>query len=151
MAASAANTIETARAGAGTGADTDDSQNLPIIQPKENELLSLTHAVIEWRKLTGEITELQSAVKERRKKVKVLEEIILRIMKNHNIGALDLKNSGGRVLFKKKKAKSGLGNKALQDLMSKFLNSEARAAEAIKFIDENREVVTREGLAFINA
>ncbi|NBR60230.1 MAG: hypothetical protein EBT86_01025 [Actinobacteria bacterium] len=127
------------------------TENQSIIQPKENELLNLTHAVVEWRKLQDEVTELRQAMSERRKKLKALEEIILRIMKNHNIGALDLKNSGGRVLFKKKKSKTGLGEKNLATLMTQFFNSEARAQEALKFIDEHREVVTREGLAYVNA
>ena len=128
----------------------EQTDNLPIIQPKENELMNLTHAVVEWRKLQDEVTELRHAMSERRKKLKALEEIILRIMKNHNIGALDLKNSGGRVLYKKKKAKSGLGEKALTGLMTQFFNSESRAQEALKFIEEHREVVTREGLSFVN-
>ena len=81
------------------------AESLPIIQPKENELLTLTHAVVEWKKLNSEISELGEQVKERRKKQKALQEIILRIMKSHNIGALDLKSSGGRVMYKKKKGK----------------------------------------------
>jgi hypothetical protein len=128
-----------------------DAQNLPIIQPKENELMNLTHAVVEWKRLQGELSELRAAMGERRKKMKALEEIILRIMKNHNIGALDLKNSGGRVLYKKKKAKSGLGGKNLQELMVQFFNSQERATEVMKFIEEHREIVTREGLAYIDA
>lgn len=131
--------------------DVDAAQNLPIIQPKENELLNLTHAVVEWKRLQGELSELRAAMGERRKKMKALEEIILRIMKNHNIGALDLKNSGGRVLYKKKKAKSGLGGKNLETLMAQFFNSQERASEVMKYIDEHREVVTREGLAYIDA
>lgn len=142
----ASNTVHQANA-----PEESPTENLPIIQPKENELLNLTHAVVEWRKLQNEITELRQSMSERRKKLKALEEIILRIMKNHNIGALDLKNSGGRVLFKKKKSKTGLGEKTLGALMTQFFNSEARAQEALKFIEEHREVVTREGLAFINA
>lgn len=129
----------------------DSVENLPIIQPKENEILSLTHAVVEWKKLQSESNELRAAISERRKKMKVLEDIILRIMKNHNIGALDLKNSGGRVLYKKKKAKSSLAGKNLEVLMAQFFNSQERASEVMKFIEEHREVVTREGLAYIDA
>jgi hypothetical protein len=123
-------------------------ESLPIIQPKENELLTLTHAVVEWKKLNGEISELGEQVKERRKKQKALQEIILRIMKSHNIGALDLKSSGGRVMYKKKKGKGGLSEKKLGDIMKEFLGSEAKASEAMKFIADHRDVVTRESLAY---
>jgi hypothetical protein len=124
------------------------AESLPIIQPKENELLTLTHAVIEWKKLNSEISELGEQVKERRKKQKALQEIILRIMKSHNIGALDLKSSGGRVMYKKKKGKGGLSEKKLADIMKEFLGSETRATEAMKFIAEHRDVVTKESLAY---
>jgi len=124
------------------------AESLPIIQPKENELLTLTHAVVEWKKLNSEISELGEQVKERRKKQKALQEIILRIMKSHNIGALDLKSSGGRVMYKKKKGKGGLSEKKLADIMKEFLGSETRASEAMKFIAEHRDVVTRESLAY---
>lgn len=125
-----------------------DTESLPIIQPKENEILTLTHAVIEWKKLSGELDDLTNQMKERRKKMKALQEIILRIMKSHNIGALDLKSSGGRVMYKKKKGKGGLGEKKLSEIMKEFLGSEARASEAMKFISEHRDVVTRESLAY---
>jgi Mg2+ and Co2+ transporter CorA len=131
--------------------NTVEDPNLPIIQPKENELLNLTHAVVEWKKMQSELGELRAAMGERRKKMKALEDIILRIMKNHNIGALDLKNSGGRVLYKKKKAKSSIAGKNLEMLMAQFFNSQERAVEVMKYIDEHREVVTREGLAYVDA
>ena len=69
-------------------------------------------------------------------------------MKSHNIGALDLKSSGGRVMYKKKKGKGGLSEKKLADIMKEFLGSETRASEAMKFIAEHRDVVTRESLAY---
>lgn len=43
--------------------------------------------------------------------MKALEEVIVRVMKAHNIGALDLKNSGGRVLFRKQKRQAAMGQK----------------------------------------
>lgn len=67
---------------------------------------TLTHSIIEWRRLKEECEEAKQQLREKGKKMKVLEEVILRIMKNHNIGALDLKNSGGRVLYKKAEASS---------------------------------------------
>jgi hypothetical protein len=35
--------------------------------------------------------------------MKAREEMILRIMKKNNIGALDLKESGGRILYKRRR------------------------------------------------
>jgi len=80
--------------------------------------------------------------------MKKLEEIILRIMKNHNIGALDLKSSGGRVLFKKQKRQAGLGQKNMMMLMSAGLQSEEKAKDLMTYIQEHREVVVKESIHY---
>lgn len=119
-----------------------------LTTPQENEMATLSHSIIEWRRLKEEAEELRQQIKERSKKMKALEEVILRVMKNHNIGALDLKSSGGRVLFKKSKRQAGLGQKNLVKLMSEGLQSEEKANELFKYIQEHREVLTKESIAY---
>ncbi len=116
--------------------------------PQENEMVNLTHAIVEWRRLHEELSEMRQQVRERNKRIKTLEEVILRVMKNHNIGALDLKTSGGRVLFRKQKRQGALGQKNMFKLMAQHLKSEDRAAEMMKFIQENRETVLKESLLY---
>ena len=94
-----------------------DNTEGTITTPQENEMSTLTHSIIEWRRLKEECEEYKQQLKERSKKMKALEEVILRVMKNHNIGALDLKNSGGRVLYKKQKRQAGLGQKNMVKLI----------------------------------
>ena len=67
-------------------------------------------------------------------------------MKNHNIGALDLKNSGGRVLFKRSKRQTGMGPKNLQKYLVDYFKSEQKANEAIEFIQKSRETFFKESL-----
>jgi len=119
-----------------------------LVTPQENEMTTLTHSIVEWRRLKDETNELKQQVRERNKKMKALEEVILRVMKNNNIGALDLKSSGGRVLFKKQKRQAGLGAKNMLKLMAQGLQSEEKASELMKFIQEHREVVMKESLAY---
>ena len=119
-----------------------------LVTPQENEMTTLTHSIVEWRRLKDETNELKQQVRERNKKMKALEEVILRVMKNNNIGALDLKSSGGRVLFKKQKRQAGLGAKNMLKLMAQGLQSEEKANELMKFIQEHREVVMKESLAY---
>lgn len=127
--------------------NTDSSGTIANMSvPHEGDISSLTHAIVEWRKLSEEVKEYRQQIRERSKKIKALEEIILRVMKNHNIGALDLKNSGGRILFKKSKRQAGLGGKNLQKHLTDYFKSEKEAIEAIKFIQENREILTKESL-----
>jgi hypothetical protein len=119
-----------------------------ITTPQENEMATLTHSIIEWRRLKEESEGVRQQLRENGKKMKALEEVILRVMKNHNIGALDLKSSGGRVLFKKSKRQAGLGQKNLVKLMSEGLQSEEKANDLMKYIQEHREVLTKESIAY---
>jgi hypothetical protein len=119
-----------------------------LTTPQENEMGTLTHSIIEWRRLKEECDEAKQHLREKGKKMKALEEVILRIMKNHNIGALDLKNSGGRVLFKKQKRQAGLGQKNMVKLMSQHLQSEEKANDLMKYIQEHREIVMKESIAY---
>ena len=125
-----------------------DNTEGTLSQPQENEMTTLTHSIIEWRRLKEESEEFRQQLKERSKKMKALEEVILRVMKNHNIGALDLKSSGGRVLFKKSKRQGALGQKNLAKLMAEGLESEEKATALMKYIQEHREVVTKESIAY---
>lgn len=119
-----------------------------ITTPQENEMATLTHSIIEWRRLKDESTELKAQISEMNKKMKALEEVIVRVMKNHNIGALDLKNSGGRVLFKKQKRQAGLGQKNMMKLVSEHLQSEEKAKDLLNYIQEHREVVVKESIHY---
>lgn len=122
--------------------------NESLTTPHDNDMVTLTHSIIEWRRLKEESDSYRQQLKERSKKMKVLEEVILRVMKSNNIGALDLKSSGGRVLYKKQKRQAGLGQKNMMVLMAAGLQSEAKATELMKYIQEHREVVTKESIAY---
>lgn len=122
-----------------------------LTTPQDNEMGTLTHSIIEWRRLKEESDEARQHLREKAKKMKALEDVILRIMKNHNIGALDLKSSGGRVLYKKGKRAGPLGQKALSKLMSDGLQSEEKALELMKYIQEHRGEVITEKIAYENS
>jgi hypothetical protein len=128
--------------------NTMDNASGTIQVPQENEFANMTHAIVEWRRLQQEMQEMRQQVRERTKRAKALEEVILRIMKTNNIGALDLKNTGGRILFKRQKRQAGLGQKNLHKLIADFLKSDQMATEAIQFINQNREVFTKESLSY---
>lgn len=121
---------------------------MDITTQNENEMTTLTHAIIEWRRLKELCDESKFQLRENSKTMKGVEDIILRIMKDHNIGALDLKSSGGRVLYKKQKRQAGLGQKNMVKLMSEHLQSEEKANNLMKYIQENRPTVTKESIAY---
>ena len=69
--------------------------------PDPNEVQQLSQMIKSWKELHGEVSTLKEQVREKNKRLKVMEEMILRIMKKNNIGALDLSNSGGRLLYRR--------------------------------------------------
>jgi hypothetical protein len=108
----------------------------------------LPHNITEWRKLSEELGELRQRTKEITRKMKAHEEVILRIMKAHQIGALDLKASGGRLHYKMSKKTEGLGAKTLHKYLAEYFKSDEEARKAIEFVLEHRESSTRETLAY---
>jgi hypothetical protein len=115
---------------------------------EQQELQTLKQIIVTWRELEAEASTLNQQVREKKKRQKALEEMILRIMKKHNIGALDLKGSGGRLLYRRQSTKAGLNPKVLTGLLAQHLKSETAAAEAIKYINDHRESKIRESLLY---
>jgi hypothetical protein len=120
----------------------------PPLQQPPADINNLGTIVQEWRRLHEEITALKQQAREKSKRTKILEEIVMKTMKVNNIGALDLKNSGGRILYNKKQSKETLNPKIIQDLLATHLKSPEKATEAVEFINKNRKLKTREGLQY---
>jgi Family of unknown function (DUF5760) len=112
------------------------------------DVQNLATIVTEWRRIHEEISKAKQEVSEKNKRAKVLEGIIMGIMKQQNLGALDLKSSGGRILYEKKERKAGLNTKKLQKFLTDHLKDESKAAEAVKYVTENLETVNKEKLAY---
>ena len=123
-------------------------QSPEVTQTPEQEMQTLKEIIMAWRDIETDLSTLNSQVREKRKKQKTMEEIILRIMKKNNIGALDLKGSGGRLLYRRQTSKGTLNVKTLTDLLTVHLKSEAAAGEALKFINDNRGAKVRESLMY---
>jgi 6-phosphofructokinase len=119
-----------------------------IVLPQENDMATLSSAIVEWRRISDECANLKEQLKERGKKIKVLQEVIVRIMKNHNVAALDLKNTGGRIITKQRKSQSGLTPKTLQQTLATYLKSEEEAKKALEYIQSQRQISTRDALLY---
>jgi hypothetical protein len=148
LAASEANTTITQAV-----ANAQQSQTTAIIDTanpitEQQELQNLRQIIATWREIESEVSTLNSELREKRKRMKALEEMVLRIMKKYNIGALDLKGSGGRLLYRRQTTKTALNPKVLTGLLATHLKSETAAAEAIKYIGEHRESRVRESLLY---
>ena len=112
------------------------------------ELAQLSMVIRTWRELHKETTDLKSELREKTKRLKALEEMILRTMKKNNIGALDLKSSGGRLLYRRQNSKASMGQKDIMRLLAEHMKSEQAAADALKFLAEHRGTKTKESLLY---
>jgi len=128
--------------------DTTEVVDTVVPMTDQQELQNLRQIIVSWRELEGEVSTLSAQIREKNKRKKALDEMILRIMNKHNIGALDLKGSGGRLLLRKKTTKAALNPKTLAGLLTTHLKSETAAADAIKFINEHRGAKPSESLLY---
>ena len=119
-------------------------------QGEQQELQQLPLMITAWKKVREETVTLKEQLRERNVRKIALEEVIMRIMKQHSIGALDLKQSNGRLLYKKKETKGPLSQKNLQEFLAEHLKSDESAKTAIDFIAEKRVKKTVETLSFEN-
>jgi hypothetical protein len=115
------------------------------------EMQTLKEIIVAWREVERDVSSLSAQIREKKKKQKTMEEMILRIMKKNNIGALDLKGSGGRLLYRKHTTKGTLNVKTLMEMLTQHLKSDKAAAEALKYISEHRGVKTTESLMYERA
>ena len=129
-------------------ASNQSNQNNQIILPQESDMSTLSSAIVEWRRLNDECSDFKQQIKERNTKIRALQEVIVRIMKSHNVAALDLKNTGGRVITKQRKSQSGLTAKTLHAQLATYLKSEEEATKALTFIQSNRVISTRDALLY---
>lgn len=120
----------------------------PEVSTDATELAQLSTMIKTWREIQRETEELNQQVKEKKKRAKVMEEMILRIMKKNNIGALDLQSSGGRILYRRQTTKAGLGQKEMARLLSEHLKSEQAASTALQYIAEHRGSKVKESLLY---
>jgi len=113
-----------------------------------NEVAQLSMMIKTWREIQKETEELNAQIKEKKKRSKVMEEMILRVMKKNNIGALDLASSGGRILYRRQTTKAGLGQKDMARLLAEHLKSEQAASTALQYIAEHRGSKVKESLLY---
>ncbi len=116
--------------------------------PDPNELTQLSTMIKAWREVQKEADDLKTQIKEKTKRCKAMEEVILRIMKKNNIGALDLQSSGGRLLYRRQTTEAGLGQKDMARLLADHLKSEQAAVTALQYIAEHRGTKVRESLLY---
>ena len=144
------------------GSEDDDSQSStssklteepqfpsgPVVPPTKEDIQQLSEAIKAWHTTFEKITSARQIIKEESKRQKTLESLIVNMMKNHAIGALDLKASGGRILYKKQKRTTGVPKKDMLPLLAEHLGDEKKAKDAIEFLEKHKTSEWKEGLRY---
>ena len=117
-------------------------QNLPLLLTQWKKIQE------EKRKLVDEKKRLLEQISEHDKRCAVLEQMIMGTMKKHSIGALDLKSSGARVLYKKRSTKAPISKKDMEKHLTEHLKSEDAAKKLLEFLGTKRETKVKEALIY---
>jgi hypothetical protein len=120
----------------------------PVVPPTKEDIQQLSEAIKAWHTTFEKITSARQIIKEESKRQKTLESLIVSMMKNHAIGALDLKASGGRILYKKQKRTTGVPKKDMLPLLAEHLGDEKKAREALEFLEKHKTSEWKEGLRY---
>ena len=124
--------------------------------PEEHqEFQNLPQLLTQWkrvqeekRKLVDEKKRLLEQISEHDKRCAVMEQMIMGTMKKHSIGALDLKSSGARVLYKKRSTKAPISKKDMEKHLTEHLKSEDAAKKLLEFLGTKRETKVKEALIY---
>jgi len=117
-------------------------QNLPLLLTQWKKIQE------EKRKLVDDKKRLLEQISEHDKRCAVMEQMIMGTMKKHSIGALDLKSSGARVLYKKRSTKTPINKKDMEKHLTEHLKSEDAAKKLIEFLGTKRETKVKEALIY---
>jgi hypothetical protein len=103
----------------------------------------LVNNIKEWIRMDTEILQLQTEIKDRKNKKKMLTEQLMDVMKKNDIDCFDI--NGGSLVYKKNMIKKPISSKMLiSTLQTYFETNPTQADELSKFILDNREEQVKE-------
>jgi hypothetical protein len=101
------------------------------------DINSLPNYLKEWILLEEEIKTLTTAVKERRKRMQMLQGLIMKTMKGHKISRVNIK--AGAILYQNKSTKESMTKKFIvNNLTDYFKGDAAKAQEVFDFLEGKR-------------
>ena len=115
--------------------DTDSltTQNLPSL-------------VKEWMATTEELKNLSAEVREKRKRARVVQQMIVTIMKGGGIGRLTIGTSG--LTNRAKNTKVGMTKKYIVATLTDYFKGDSeKAVECAEYLESNRPIKTTDKLS----
>ena len=128
---------------------------LRMSEDEQVDFKNLPNLLTEWKKIQEEKQKLveerkkvAERIREQDKRAEAMQGMILKIMKSNSIGALDLKSSNARALYKKRVIKSTIGQKDLKKHLAEHFKSDDEAKKLLEFLDTKRDTTVKEKLVY---
>ena len=101
------------------------------------EISVLPNYLKEWLTLEDDLKVLSAAVREKRKRMGILQGLITKTMKGHKIARVNIKS--GAILYQNKQTKESMGKKFIISKLTEYFKGDIiKATEIFNYLEEHR-------------
>ena len=101
------------------------------------EISVLPNYLKEWLTLEDDLKVLSAAVREKRKRMGILQGLITKTMKGHKIARVNIKS--GAILYQNKQIKESMGKKFIISKLTEYFKGDIiKATEIFNYLEEHR-------------
>ena len=114
-------------------------QQASSVVPAEDipEISVLPNYLKEWLTLEDDLKVLSAAVREKRKRMGILQGLITKTMKGHKIARVNIKS--GAILYQNKQIKESMGKKFIISKLTEYFKGDIiKATEIFNYLEEHR-------------
>ena len=109
------------------------------------EISVLPNYLKEWLTLEDDLKVLSAAVREKRKRMGILQGLITKTMKGHKIARVNIKS--GAILYQNKQTKESMGKKFIVSKLTEYFKGDIiKATEIYNYLEEHRGKRTKENI-----
>lgn len=109
------------------------------------EISVLPNYLKEWLTLEDDLKVLSAAVREKRKRMGILQGLITKTMKGHKIARVNIKS--GAILYQNKQTKESMGKKFIISKLTEYFKGDIiKATEIYNYLEEKRGKKTKENI-----
>ena len=128
---------------------TDAIQQMPASElPQAEEIPEISilpNYLKEWLTLEDDLKVLSAAVREKKKRMGILQGLITKTMKGHKIARVNIKS--GAILYQNKQTKESMGKKFIITKLTEYFKGDIiKATEIYNYLEEKRGKKTKDNL-----
>ena len=127
--------------------ETASQQQSNAVVPAEDvpEIATLPNYLKEWLTLEDELKVLSAAVREKKKRMGILQGLITKTMKGHKIARVNIKS--GAILYQNKQTKESMGKKFIISKLTEYFKGDIiKATEIFNYLEEHRGKKTKDNI-----